>query len=74
MATPLLTSTLNGGEWAASCPACFIFGKITPGIHWTGGWMGHRAGMDAAQKTKLLPLPYSRSLTELSRVEFILIN
>jgi hypothetical protein len=28
-----------------------------PGTHWTGGWVGPRARLDAAEKTKFLPLP-----------------
>jgi hypothetical protein len=27
-------------------PACLPPGKIDPGAHWTGGWVGPRAGLD----------------------------
>jgi len=28
---------LNGGEWSASCPSCFILGERAPDTHWIGG-------------------------------------
>jgi len=34
-----LTSALDGGEWRASQPSCFISGERDPGTH-TGGWVG----------------------------------
>jgi hypothetical protein len=48
-----LTSTLDGGEWSASCP-----GSLTPrerfrGTHWTGGWVDPRAVLDAVVKRKI---------------------
>jgi hypothetical protein len=27
------------------------------GTHWTGGWMDPRAGLDAMDKRKMMPLP-----------------
>jgi hypothetical protein len=45
-----LTSALDGGEWSASRPSCFIPGERAPGIHWLGGWVDPRAGLDAAVK------------------------
>jgi hypothetical protein len=43
-----LTSVLDGGEWSASLPGRVLPpGERTPGIHWTGGWVGPRAGLDA---------------------------
>jgi hypothetical protein len=33
-------------------------GERTPGTHWTGGWVGPRAGLDTEARGKLLsPLP-----------------
>jgi hypothetical protein len=52
-----VTSVLNGGEWSAS-----RLGLFTPGIelgtHWTGGWVGLRAGLDVLTKRKhIFPTP-----------------
>jgi hypothetical protein len=44
IATPFLTSALDRGKWSASYP-----GRFTTGIHWIGGWMGPRAGLDAVE-------------------------
>jgi hypothetical protein len=46
-----LTSALVGGEWSASRP-----GRFTPGIHWIGGWVDRRAGLDDFEKRKFLTL------------------
>jgi hypothetical protein len=36
--------------------AIYLWGK-TPGTHWTGGWVGPRAGLDTEVRGKiLLPL------------------
>jgi hypothetical protein len=51
-----LTSALVGGEWSASRP-----GKFTPGTHWTGGWVGSRAGLDDVEKRNSLPYLGSNS-------------
>jgi hypothetical protein len=40
------------GEWSASRPA-----ERDPDIHWTGGWVGPRAGLDDLEKRKFLILP-----------------
>jgi hypothetical protein len=45
--THSLTSALEGGEWSASHPGRFTPGEKAPGIHWIGGWVGHRVGLDA---------------------------
>jgi len=29
------------------------FGVRAPGTHWVGGWLGHRAGVDAVTKRKI---------------------
>jgi hypothetical protein len=48
-----LTSALDGDEWSASRPGrAFTPGEGTPGTHWTGGWMGPRAGLDTEARGK----------------------
>jgi hypothetical protein len=54
--THSLTSALDGGEWSASPPGSFIPRGRAPGTHWTWGWVGLRAGLDAVVKKKL-PAP-----------------
>jgi hypothetical protein len=51
------TSTLVGGEWSTSRPGRFTPGERAPGIHWIGGWVDIRAGLDDLEKRKLLTLP-----------------
>jgi hypothetical protein len=34
----------------------FCPGEIDPGTYWIGGWVGPRAGQDAVEKIKILPL------------------
>jgi hypothetical protein len=41
-----LTSVLVGGELSASRPGRFTPGKRALGIHWIGGWVNPRAGLD----------------------------
>jgi hypothetical protein len=49
------TSALDGGEWSASRPGrAFTPGERTPGTHWTGGWVGPRAGLDTEDRGKIL--------------------
>jgi hypothetical protein len=36
--------------------AAYIPGEIAPGTHSIGGWVGPRAGLDAVEKRKILPL------------------
>jgi hypothetical protein len=52
-----LTSALGGGEWSASRPGRFTPEKRAPGIHWIGGWVDPRAGLDDVEKRKFLTLP-----------------
>jgi len=45
---PFLSSILDGGERLASRPCRFNPGK-NPGIHWIGGCLGPRAGVDFSE-------------------------
>jgi hypothetical protein len=36
-------------------PAALHLGN-SPGTHWVGGWVGLRAGLEAAEKRKYLPI------------------
>jgi hypothetical protein len=56
-APPFLTSTLDGGEWSASRPASFTPVERAPGIHWIGGRVDPRAGLDDVEKRKFLTVP-----------------
>jgi len=47
-----LTLVLDGSQWSASCPGCFIPGRRTPCTHWIEGWVNLRAGVDAVEKKK----------------------
>jgi hypothetical protein len=57
-------------------PVALVTGKIAPGIHWIGGWVGPRAGLDKRTKRKLLSLSWiqpqifcpSASITVLSEL------
>jgi hypothetical protein len=53
----VLTSALAGGEWSASLPGHFTPREITPGTHWTGGWVSPRTRLDDVEKRKFLNLP-----------------
>jgi hypothetical protein len=55
-----LTSALDGGEWSASRPGRFKARERAPGTHWIWGWVGSRAGLDAAVKRKI-PSPSRES-------------
>jgi hypothetical protein len=46
MASPFLTSTLDGGVWSASRPSRFTLRETAPGTHWIGGCVGPRASLD----------------------------
>jgi hypothetical protein len=50
---------LDGGDWSASrLGRAFPPGERTPGTHFTGGWVGPRAGLDTEARGKNpLPLP-----------------
>jgi hypothetical protein len=50
------TSALDGGEWSASRPSrAFTPGERTPSTHWSGGWVGPRAGLDTEEEKILCP-------------------
>jgi hypothetical protein len=44
----------DGGEWSASRSGHFIPRERVPGIHWIGGWVGSRAGLDVVMKRNIL--------------------
>jgi hypothetical protein len=49
------TWALDGSEWSASRPGrAFNPRERTPGTHWTGGWVGPRAGLDTESRGKIL--------------------
>jgi hypothetical protein len=49
---------LIGGEWSASPPGRALPPGGPPGTHYTGGWVGSRAGLDTEARGKILsPLP-----------------
>jgi hypothetical protein len=52
-----LTSELVGGEWSGSRPGHFTPGKEPPSTDCIGCWVGPRAGLNAVEKRKSLPLP-----------------
>jgi hypothetical protein len=52
-----LTWALAGGEWSASLPGRFTSGEVAPGIHWIGGWVDPRVGMDDVEDRTFLTLP-----------------
>jgi hypothetical protein len=49
IAPTFLTTALDGGEWSASRPDCFISRERAPGTHWVGGLVGPRAGLGAVE-------------------------
>jgi hypothetical protein len=57
IAPPFLTSALDGGEWSFSRTGRFTPGERSPGTLWRGGWVSPRAGLDAVEKEKMLPIP-----------------
>jgi hypothetical protein len=52
----ILTSALAGGEWSPSRPGHFTPWDRAPGMHWIGGWVDHKAGLDNLEKRKFLTL------------------
>jgi hypothetical protein len=49
IASPFLTSALDGGEWSASRLGRFTSKGRAPNIHCIGGWVGPGAGLDAVE-------------------------
>jgi hypothetical protein len=49
----IVTSALDGGACSASRPGRFTRGERAPGTHWIGGWVDHRASLDATEKRKI---------------------
>jgi hypothetical protein len=47
-----LTSALGRGELSVSPPCRFTLGKIAPGTHWIGSWVGPTAVLDAVEKRR----------------------
>jgi hypothetical protein len=54
---PFLTLALDGIEWSASRPGRSTPREIATGIHWIGGWVGPRSGVDVVDKRLILTLP-----------------
>jgi hypothetical protein len=48
-----LTSVLDGGEWSASRPGRFTPRERAPGLHWIGGLVGPRAGLETVSKREI---------------------
>jgi hypothetical protein len=57
MAHVFLTSTFVGGECSTLLHGRFTPGESVPSTHETEGWVGPRTGLDALEKSKILPLP-----------------
>jgi hypothetical protein len=53
IATPFLTSTLNGREWSASRSCYFTSGGTVRGNHLIGGCMGPKVGLFVMEKRKI---------------------
>jgi hypothetical protein len=51
----LLILALEEGEWSVSCPGRFTPVERVSSIHWVGGWVGPRAGLDAVEKRRKSP-------------------
>jgi hypothetical protein len=48
---------LDGDKWAASRYSCSTPREIAPGSHLIGASVGPRAGLDAVEERKILPVP-----------------
>ena len=44
-----MTAALEGGEWSAARPGRTLPPGERPDTHFTGGWVGHRAGLDGRE-------------------------
>jgi hypothetical protein len=56
VATPFLTSALDGDEWSTLRPGRFTPGETAFGTHWVGGWVDPRGGLDAMEKRNNFPI------------------
>jgi hypothetical protein len=56
VAPPFLILTLDVGKWSASRPCHSTPGEIAASSHWIWSWVGSRAGLNALEKIKILPL------------------
>jgi hypothetical protein len=65
------TSVLDGGEWSASCPGRALAPGNDPGTHYTGVWVGLRAGLDTDARGKIL-CPYGGSNPNLPVVQSVI--
>jgi hypothetical protein len=51
-------------------PRPLFFQEKSPGIHWIGGWVGSRAGLDAVVKRKIpIPSPIIQPVAQLYTTE-----
>jgi hypothetical protein len=62
-----LISALDGGKWSGSRPGRLVAGERAPGTHWIGGWVGPRAGLEAATKRKSPSPCWKSNLGRLAR-------
>jgi hypothetical protein len=51
---------LDRSEWSTSHCGRSVTGEVHLSNHWTGGWVGSRAGLDAVAKKKFLPVPKTK--------------
>jgi hypothetical protein len=65
-----LTSAVDGGEWSASRTGRFTRRVKAPGIHWIGGWVVPKAGLDTVSKRKI-PSPRRDSNRDHSIVQSV---
>jgi hypothetical protein len=56
------TLGLDGGEWSSTRSRSFIPGHTYPGIHFIGGWVGHRVGLDIMVEREILALSGERNI------------
>jgi hypothetical protein len=52
-----MTSALAGGEWSVSPPGRFTPRGKAPRIHWIGGLVDHRAGLDDVEERQFFATP-----------------
>jgi hypothetical protein len=59
MAPPILNLGIDGGGWSHHASITLPLGGGTSSIHWIGGWVGPRAGLDAvAELRKIFSAPF----------------